>query len=165
MAVFVRVIAACLVLPALSLGACAVAAPPATERVLSGDGYAQALREAEKTYSWPADRRPDIEKVIRDSGPTGGEMAEEGLIEIVLSMVNACAWYLSWSDAVKQGRMEQASRRLPMLSSLPMARLDPGSAKVAEQIAASARAGDTEPAIGYAQANCDNVRWVEIPGA
>jgi len=162
MIVFVRVVAACL---ALALAACAAPAAPVKKRVLTAEGYAQAIREAEKNYSWPADRRPDLEKVIRDSGPTGDEIAEQGLIDIVLAMVNACAWYLSWSDAVRNGRTEQASRQLAVLPTLPVAKIDPGAAQVVEEIAASARAGDTEPAIGYAEANCDNVRWVEIPGA
>lgn len=158
--------AACL---ALSLGACA--APTVDRRaespkLLTAQEYAEALRAAERGYSWPADRRPDIEKVITDSGPPVGDLAQAGLETLVLSMVNACAWYLSWSDAVKQGRTEQAGRALEMLSTgLPIAERDPSSAQIAEEIAARARAGDTGPAIGYAEANCDNVRWVEIPGA
>jgi hypothetical protein len=162
----VRLLAAYL---ALSLGACAVPAAERSEqssatRHLSAQEYAAALRTAERGFTWPEDRRPDIGKVIGDSGPTDGELAQAGLETVVLSIVHACAWYLSWSDAVTQGRTELAGRRLPVLSSLPVAKLDPDSATVAEQIAASARAGDPQPAIGYAQANCDNVRWVEIPG-
>lgn len=150
----------------LLLAACAA---PATERqarpplrVQSAQDYGSAVRAAEATFSWPADRRPDIDKVIRDSQPPDGAMAQVGLETIVLSIVNACAWYLSWSDAVKRGEAGQAQRALEMLSGLPLAKIDPSTAQVVRQIAVSARAGDTAPAIGYAQANCDNVRWLEV---
>lgn len=134
-------------------------------RLLTAQQYADAVHAAVASYSWPADRRPDIEKVIADSRPPDDGLAQAGMETVVLSIVHACAWYLSWSDAMKQGRTGQADRALRVLSAgLPLAKIDPGMAEVAKQIAARAEVGDTEPAIGYVEANCDNVRWIEVPG-
>jgi hypothetical protein len=130
-------------------------------RFYSVQQYADAVRSAQATYTWPADRRPDIEKVISDSAPPEGGQAQAGLEHIVLSIVHACAWYLSWSDAVRRNQPDRAGKALSTLSAgLPVAKIDPSTAEATKEIVARAQAGDTAPAINYVQANCDNVRWL-----
>jgi hypothetical protein len=152
---------------ALLLTGCGTSAPPAADQqekastFYTADEYAAAVRSAQNSYKWPADRRPDIDKVIRDSAPPEAARAQAGLEKTVLSIVNACAWYLSWNDAVAAGRKEQAANALSVISGdLPAREDDPSIRQLAEEIAARAKAGDSQPALEYAEANCDNVTWL-----
>jgi hypothetical protein len=149
------------------LAACGTTAPPAVEThdkpltFYTAAEYAAAVRSAQNSYRWPADRHPDIERVIRDSSPPEGARAQAGLEKTVLSIVNACAWYLSWNDAVAAGRAQQAADALNVIAGeLPQREEDPSTRQLALDIAARAKAGDTKPAMDYAQANCDNVTWL-----
>jgi hypothetical protein len=130
-------------------------------RLLDESGYAQALRGSYKDYAWPAGYRPDLRRLAADSGPPPNARVEAGSEKMVLSLVNTCAWYLSWDSEQKTNHHAETAHALDvMLNRLPALAPDPAAGrKLAVDIARSAAAGNSGPALEFVQNNCSNIQW------
>lgn len=130
----------------------------ATE-LLDRQGYDAALRQSSRDYHWPADYRPDLDRLSGSSAPGSGEAALAGSERIILEIANSCAWYKSWDDARGRADHSSAGEALTVLEEvLPgYGPQNPDGRRYAREAASRARAGDPSLARQFTEANCDGV--------
>ncbi|WP_158717806.1 hypothetical protein [Streptomyces sp. NRRL F-2664] len=130
--------------------------------LLDQQGFDAALRRAAGDFRWPADHRPDLDRLSRNSAPRGTDAAPAGSERIILEIANSCAWYLSWAAAHDRADAAAAAAALQVLEEvLPTyGPQDPDGRRFAEEAAAGARAGDGSLARQFTEANCDGaITW------
>ncbi|MBP2034539.1 hypothetical protein [Streptomyces avidinii] len=131
----------------------------AATELLDRQGYDAVLRRSSLSYRWPADYRPDLDRLSADSAPGGGEAALAGSERIILEIANSCAWYRSWDDARGRADHARAEEALTVLEEvLPgYGPQNPDGRRYAREAASRARAGDPSLARQFTEANCDGV--------
>ncbi|MFI7353895.1 hypothetical protein ACIBTP_08105 [Streptomyces avidinii] len=150
-------------LSALLMGCADGPRSAAGTQLLDRQGYGAALRQGSRSYRWPADYRPDLDRLSADSAPGGGEAAPAGSERIILEIANSCAWYHSWDDARGRADQARAEEALTVLEEvLPgYGPQNPDGRRYAREAASRARAGDPSLARQFTEANCDGViAWV-----
>ncbi|MGW6707818.1 hypothetical protein ACWGDE_23420 [Streptomyces sp. NPDC054956] len=136
--------------------------PSQSVEFLDRAGFDTALRQTYRTYSWPADYHPDLNRLSGNSAPEGGDVAPAGSERVILEIANSCAWYRSWEDAYGRGDQASAAEALKVLEEvLPTyGPQDPDGRRFAEEAAARARSGDASMARRFTEANCDgSITW------
>ncbi|MBT2447751.1 hypothetical protein J7F03_11830 [Streptomyces sp. ISL-43] len=131
-------------------------------RFLDREGFDTALRQTYRTYSWPADYHPDLDRLSGNSAPGAAEAAPAGSERVILEIANSCAWYRSWDDAYERGDQASAGAALKVLEEvLPTyGPQDPDGRRFAEEAASRARSGDASMARQFTEANCDgSITW------
>ncbi|SBW28094.1 putative secreted protein [Candidatus Protofrankia californiensis] len=129
-----------------------------------GPAFVVAMNKAYATYTWPSDRRPDLQKLIDQNKPGTGQKRQAGAERMVLGIINTCAWYLSWNDARQRGDAPAVDKALAVMTNVIPGYTagSPDNQQYVIDAARKASLGDSTKALNYVSANCDSstVRWL-----
>jgi hypothetical protein len=140
--------------------------PPSVTQVvvLDENGYAAELRETYPRLGWPADYRPDVDRLIAATKPAPGEQVQQGVSRQVLAVVNSCAWYRSWDAGRERGDTTAAAKALAVLTDV-LTKYPPeqdlAGRSFVRQAAEHAKAGNPDLARQYVTANCESTAWAD----
>lgn len=131
------------------------AAPPVLD-------YPAEIRAQYPLMKWPADVTPDLDALIKLTGPPAGEQAPPGQSRQTLAVVNTCAWYRSWDLAVQRGDAAAVAASLAAMTDVvtrypPEA--DAAGREYVRDAARQAAAGNGDLARDYVSANCFDTKW------
>lgn len=130
--------------------------------MMTHEEYRLALTERIGDYTWPAEFRPDPNKIA-------GRMPDDALLQdgyetMVLMIFSQCAWNLAWIDASRRGDAEAQEESLTMLRDvIPSLIPDPAGRRAAEDAAAKAALGDPSGLQPVVRGNCEPVNWTMTP--
>lgn len=122
--------------------------------------FRAALHQISAKYTWPADHRPDLDALGRQTDP-GGLIGADGP-RVVMEIINECAWDLSWLAARDSGDAAVERQALDTLTNVipKLPTLDKSGRQFARDAATKARLGDPSLVQQFPLANCDNTKWI-----
>jgi hypothetical protein len=124
------------------------------------DEYREALAAAVGDYRWPPGYEPDAAKVV-DDGASDDALMEDGYEQMVLGILNECAWNLAWLDARASGDAAAEREALDVLTTVipNQPGRSPDARQWAEDAAAKAALGDPSMVQARVTAGCEPVYW------
>lgn len=137
--------------------------------------YADARRCVDGVFSWPQGRYPDTDALITkiaanmnsDSWQKGGEYAAD-------TILNQCAWYITWLGARKNGDAALEKKALDyimqvipnyqtVIPGIPADLADASFIRLRQDDAAKAALGDPTSIQGFVDGNCAQIPWKDAP--